>query len=178
MVKQGNRHTNLTLLGFIAVMMMTVCIGSPASPAHAETLKAKVTNYSVKLEFVPAGDVQGHVIGLNTREGSAVFEDGQRARYSMVSTFDYTAGKGGTTNGYTKMTFKDDSFIMFKWNADAGIGPDKLPTSKGTGTIIGGGGRYKGIKGTVSFEGKRTKPTSEDAKREMVVHAVINYTLK
>jgi hypothetical protein len=174
MRKKSNRQINLSFFGLIGVMVMAVWIGSPAA---AETLKAKVTNYSVKLEYVPAGDVQGHVVGLNTREGKCVFQDGQTADYAMASTFDHMAGKGGISKGYTKMTFKDDSSIVFKWEADAGIGPDKLPTSKGTGTIIGGGGRYKGIKGTASFAGKRTKPNSEDPKREMVIDAVIDYTL-
>ncbi|MEW6530126.1 MAG: hypothetical protein AB1473_04765 [Thermodesulfobacteriota bacterium] len=177
MSKEKNRHMHLALFGLMAIIVITMAIGYPAAPAEAETLKAKVTNYSVKLEYVPAGDVQGHVIGLDVREGNAVFDDGQTAKYAMVSTFDFMAGKGGTTNGYTKMTFKDDTFITFKWAANAGIDPDKLSTSKGTGTILGGGGRYKGIKGSVSFAGKGTKPASEDPKREMVIDAVIDYTL-
>jgi len=174
MIKHRKRPIKPTLFGLIAVFLVTAGI---CSSAEAEILKAKVTNYSVKLEYVPAGDVQGHVVGFETREGNVVFEDGQTAAYAMVSTFDYTAGKGGTTSGYTKMTFKDDSFIVFKWAANAAIGPDKLPTSRGTGTITGGGGRYKDIKGTVRFAGKRTKPTSEDPKREMVIDAVLDYTL-
>jgi hypothetical protein len=177
MMKQMNRREYLTCLGLVTIIVTTIWVGFAVSLARAETLKAKVTNYSVKLEYVPAGDVEGHVIGLNTRVGKAVFEDSQVADYLMASTFDFTLGKGGITNGYTKMTFRDNSFIMFKWRADAGIGPNRLPTSKGTGTITGGGGRFKGIKGMVSFSGKRTKPTSEDPKREMVVDAVLNYRL-
>jgi hypothetical protein len=165
--------------GSIALALVTFLVGLAwiGAPARAETLKAKVTNYSVKLEFAPAGDVRGHIVGLNTREGIVVFEDGQTADYSMAGTFDYMLGKGGTVTGYTKMTFKDDSLIMFKWNSKSVLDPDKLPTSKGNGTIIGGRGRYKGIKGTVSFSGKQIKPASEDPKREMVVDVVFDYTL-
>lgn len=160
----------------VTILLMTAWIVCHVSSAEAATLKGKVTNYSTKLEYVQAGDVPGHVVGLEEREGKVAFADGQTADYGMVSTFDFTVGKGGICNGYTTMTFKDGSFIRFKWKSDVGMGPDKLPTSKGTGTIYAGGGRYKGIKGTVSFSGKRTKPTPEDPKREMVVDVEMDYT--
>ena len=91
---------------------------------------------------------------------------------------DLYRGKFAKAWGYTKMKFKDGSWLFFEWKA-AFAGRDKAgnPTMAGTGKIIKGAGAYKGIKGTAKFRNKRLPPSKEFPKGGTEANAVFTYTL-
>lgn len=167
--------------GFIATLVIgLIClcfVGAPVSAAKVETLQVEATNYVVSSQWLPVGDEEGHVIGLQQREGEAVLSSGETAKYTAVSNFDSRRGKGGTATGYTKFVFVDESMIVFSWTADFFRDKDGLTCSKGEGTIIMGAGRFAGITGKSVFSGKQLQPASLDPKLTSIANATITYTL-
>jgi len=137
----------------------------------------EVTNYIVSAEWLPVGDEEGHVMGIQKREGTAVFTDGESAKYSFVGTFDIPNGKEGTANGYTKLEFEDQSLIMISWTSELPWSNGKLPTNTGRGTIIKGTGRFKGIQGKSVFSGRQLKAAAEDPKGTAIASVMLTYTL-
>lgn len=172
-------------LGFIAhllvAMLVALGLGLAAIPAQAAapvTVKVKVTMSGPPATLLPAGDDKAHMVGLGQRTGKAVFSDGRKADYSNVWFLDLYRGKYAKTWGYTKMAFKDGSWLFFKWDS-AVTGRDKEgnPTMSGTGTILKGAGTYQGIKGTAKFTNRRLKPSKELPKGGTEANAVFTYTL-
>lgn len=145
----------------------------------AQIMQFEVTNYIVSAEWIPVGDEDGHVMGIQKREGQAVLDSGENAEYSFVGSFDIPVGKDGKANGYTKLNFEDGSLIILSWTSDLPYfaGEGKLPSNKGQGTIIKGTGRFVGIEGTSVFSGRQLKPAAEDLKFTAVANVTITYTL-
>lgn len=159
----------------ILIGLVVVCSFAFAQPR--QTLEVEATSWIVSSQGLPVGDEAGHSIGIQKREGSAVFRDGQTAQYSTVSNFDFRRGRGGTSSGYSKFTFDDGSTLIFSWTAAITVGADGLSLNKGKGTIIQGTGKFAGIKGTSVFSGRQLKPAAEGPKGTAVQQATIQYTL-
>jgi hypothetical protein len=132
-----------------------------ASANGTETVQVETTSCLVSAQWLSVGDVEGHVIGLQKREGEAVLVSGETGKYLNVFTLDFQRGKGGTAVGYSKFTFEDGSSILCSWKASIVV-HEELFSKEGEGTIVKGTGRFEGIKGTVSFTGKQIKLASED----------------
>jgi hypothetical protein len=147
------------------------------SPELEQKLQFEVTNYIVSANWLPVGDEDGHVIGIQHREGNAVFNNGETVKYSFVGNFDIPNGKEGKANGYTKLDFEDGSLIMLSWTSKLPWANGELPSNKGQGTIIKGTGRFKGIKGTSVFSGRQLQPASQDPKFTAVANVTLTYTL-
>jgi hypothetical protein len=138
----------------------------------AETIEVETTSYLVSSEWLPVGDEDGHMIGLQKREGEAVFPNGETARYLNIFTLDFRRGKGGTAAGYSKFTFEDDSSILCSWKTDLLVSKG-LFSKQGDGTLVKGTGRFEGVSGTATFSGKQLKPASEDPKMTAVTTYIL-----
>lgn len=148
------------------------------TPIMENIMQFEVTNYIVSAEWIPVGDEEGHVMGIQKREGRAVLSSGEKAGYSFVGTFDIPKGEDGKANGYTKLDFDDGSLIMLSWTSGLPLinGIGELPYNKGEGKIIKGTGRFQDIKGTSVFSGRQLRPASEDPKYTAVANVMITYT--
>jgi hypothetical protein len=145
--------------------------------AGAETVKYRVTSYITKIEVIPVPDVKGHIVGVYERRGVAVSEDGEVASYLSRGTFDYIKSNG-PVQGYTQLTYEDGSTTMVKYQGTLTLPQGKkLPSLKGKGEYIKGTGRFKGIKGSVSFSGKFVTPYSKETKGDVFVDLTATYTL-
>lgn len=146
--------------------------------AGAETVKKiKITSYITKIEVIPVPDVKGHIVGVYERRGVAFFEDGEVTAYHSRGTIDYIK-KNGPFQGYTQLTYKDGSTTMVKYQGTLTLPQGKkLPSLKGKGEYIKGTGRFKGIKGSVSFSGKYITPYSKETKGDIFVDHTATYTL-
>lgn len=168
-------------LALAALLVMgLLCAGFAVPWAVAGTeavLEVKVTHRAVSQSSFHAGDDERHFVGVGQREGEAVFNNGETARYSNVFTFDAYPGKPVPSEGYTKFLFADGSWFALSWQARTATGKDVLSVSEGQGTIVKGAGRYKGIKGTAVFSGKELRPASQDPGRTTVMNATITCTL-
>ena len=55
--------------------------------------------------MLPVGDVENHNIGLNTREGMVVFENGEVATTKAIAVWDIVRNGSGWAKGYITFTF-------------------------------------------------------------------------
>ncbi len=151
---------------------------TPAHAAKTTTVKATVTFSGPKTTLLPAGDDKAHMVGLGQRTGEAVFDHGEKAKYSNVFFMDLYRGKSVSIWGYTKIVFKDGSWFFFKWDSKF-FGRDEAgkPMFKGTGTILKGAGLYQGIQGTVIYQNRQLPPSKDHPKGATEAKAEFTYTL-
>jgi hypothetical protein len=138
---------------FIIVAWLLGFVGE----ARTETMKWKIYTYVTQMEILPVGDAEGHFLSMGMRRGLGHFENGDVAVYANWWTVDTT--KGGTaTQGYALYTFEDKSTFAGKFEVTARPGPQGLPLYKGIGKLINGTGRFEGIQGEITIEGKNLLP--------------------
>jgi hypothetical protein len=164
-----------SMLAFILLVFSGILVTQ--AMAETKTVKSKTTSYITNVEFIPVFDVKGHIIGVFERRGVAIFETGEVAAYLSRATFDLTK-RQGPVQGYSQLTYKDGSTAVFKWQCNLSLPPEwKLGFVKGKGEYIKGTGRFKGIKGTVSFTGRFITPNSKETKGDLYVESTSTYTL-
>ena len=147
----------ITILGCICILLIAALILVPATQAGEKTKKFKyrLVNSITKMEFMAAGDVKGHILGIYENRGLAVSDNGEIATVMCHGTFESL--KGVTSyHGYSVHTYEDGST---KWNKYKGTAePDpggKVKLYKATFEIFKGTGRFEGIKGSGSFSGPK-----------------------
>jgi len=162
-----------TMLAFILLVFSGILV----TQAGAEDFKCKITNYITKVEYIPVGDVKGHIVGLYERRGLVLFENGEVASQLSRGTFDFTAGNG-PIDLYSKTTFKDGSTTWAKAHATGTRAPgEKLGFIKIKFEYVKGTGRFKGIKGSLSCEGKYVTPHSKETKGDLCLECTGTRTL-
>jgi hypothetical protein len=128
-----------------------------AMPAKAdETVKWRHVQHTASAQTLEVGDLNGHTIGLFRLPGIAFFPDGSTGKTVVIGTNDTLAGPGSdgsTASGYYTLIFNDGSALWFKYT-----GTVKSGVISGTGTVIGGQGRYAGAKGDGTWEGPTASP--------------------
>jgi len=174
------RKVRITVLGVVSSFIIAVWLLVSAIQAEAKTVKAnhKVFGYITKVELVTVPDVEEHVVILFERRGAAIFENGETAAYHTTGTTDSIKGNG-KFHGYSDYLFKDGSTIINEYTGTITLPPgEKLHSLKGEAKYIKGTGRFEGIKGTSSFNGKYVAPYTKDTtKGEFVIDATATYTV-
>jgi hypothetical protein len=175
--KPGPNRKATLLIALLAVFAISM-IAVPAQAAAPVTVKVKILMSGPPIKYVPAGDDKAHMLGIAQRTGKAVFSDGRKADYSNAFFLDLYRGQYAKAQGYTKMKFKEGSWLFFEWKA-AFVGRDKdgNPMMAGTGKILKGAGAYQGIKGTAKFKNRRLPPSKEFPKGATEANAEFTYTL-
>jgi hypothetical protein len=135
-------------------------LGSPIQ-AGAENHKYRVSSYVLKLEILPVGDVEGHIIGFYFRKGLAHFETGETGTIRNCGTADYIKGSG-PVQFYSIVTFEDGSTIVGKYEGTVERNPKGHGLAKGTGEYTKGTGRFAGIKGKFTWAGKSITAYSKE----------------
>ena len=164
----------MILIGLLVIMAWL--LGS-VTQAVAETKKWRLVGYFPKAEFVPVGDVEGHFLGIFEFRGLE-FIDGEVAIVSGVAYGDFIKGVGPVTN-YVKAVYEDGSTVVSMNRFKSLIAPDMKTGlyEDGKGEIIMGTGRFAGIKGSLSWTGKRLAPFSKEARGEFFSEGTMTYTL-
>lgn len=90
------------------------------------------------------------------REGTATFKDGTTATVRTEGAYDKSGRatkdiKVATFKAKSVLKFQDGSTITTRYSGK--LDPASYATS-GSGEFVGGTGRYKGIKGKVTFDGR------------------------
>lgn len=167
----------ITIWGCIGVFLIAALMQVPAAQAGEKTVKYKVASPATKMEFIPVPDMKGHVVGVLERRGVAIFENGETAAYHSMITFDSIKGQGASWSGYSELSYADGSTTIAKGHGTAPV-VKGVKLVKGTGEYIKGTGRFEGIKGEVSFNGKIVTPYTKDAtKFDLVSDYTATYTL-
>jgi hypothetical protein len=126
-----------------------------SSQAMGKTMKFRVVQSHSRVEIIKAGDVDGHIIGINDTPGLASLDSGEVAVTSQWGTFDYTKGSG-IHKGYQRLTFEDGSIIDTKYEGTTRPAPGgKGSLWEGTFLITQGTGKYAGIQGKGRYTGRR-----------------------
>jgi hypothetical protein len=146
-----------------------------AIQAGAETLNYKYYSWAIKGETVAIADAEGHTVGLGVREGFLIFENGEVATGSYVSTSDLTKGTGPFMQ-YATIKFADGSTIIRKDQGTVG-GVTSGGTGGWTSEIIKGTGRFEGIKGTNVAKGKYLPVEKGEAGPKVYGEGTLTYTL-
>jgi len=143
------------------ILVLSAWVLGSAIQVGAETMKFRVTTYLIHFEFIPVGDVEGHIVGTFSRRGMGSYENGDTSAFQNWGTLDMTKGKG-TFQGYGKHTFEDGSTTLAKLEGMVEPGPKGLSFYKGTGEYFKGTGRFEGITGSMTYTGKALTPYSKE----------------
>lgn len=172
----ATRKSAWILFGILVISSLV--LGSVIQ-AGAETMKCKTSGNSVKREVMQIPDVEGHTIVMGIRDGLAFFEDGEVATFRNFHTADVIAGKGVLTQGHQIFTFVDGSTMITSFRQTQGSDPGgKLAwLTKATGEILKGTGRFEGIKGSLSGNGKLFKPEKGELLGKSNNHLTFTYAL-
>lgn len=180
METRKGRMKSVALWGMVGFLLVAVCLLVSAPSAQAETVKFKLTSYVAQTEAIPVGDVEGHIVGVFSRKGLVLFENGEVATFTNWGTLDLIKGKG-PYQGYYLLTYEDGSTAALKINGfhEPAPGGKGLFLYKITGEYTQGTGRFQGIKGTLSATGKSLTPYSKekDSRGDVVFEGTATYTL-
>jgi hypothetical protein len=161
---------------FIGILVIMAWLLGFIIEAQAETMKCKVARVVTKVETMPVGDEEGHILMMLISEGLAFFENGDIANFKSPAIADRTTGKGSQSTGYLFFRFEDESSIIGRFEYSTMADPSGKMSSKSVGEIIKGTGRYQGIKGTFSSTGKVFPPVKGEADKYSG-DVTITYTL-
>jgi hypothetical protein len=170
---------NIAILGYIYIFLIAALLLVPTAQAEGIAVKYKLISQTPRIDVIPVPDMKGHIIGLIEKRGLAIYENGEIATYHTRATIDSTKGKGGSFWGYSDYKFEDGSTIVSKYQGTSWVpSGKKLSSIKGTGEYINGTGRFTGIKGKLSFNGKYITPyTKDETKGDTIVEVTGSYTL-
>ena len=163
--------TKKSIWVLLGISVISAWILGSAIQTEAETMNYKSYGYVTKMESVPVGDVDGHIITLTTRKSFIAFDNGELATQTCVITGDRIKGSGSSLR-YSTMTFSDGSTIIIKEQVTRA---ETAAASKGE--IIKGTGRFKGIKGTVTGKGRVLPVEKDEVGPKGIGESTITYTL-
>jgi hypothetical protein len=149
--------------------LISICV-TTATQAD-ETLKFREILHANSVQSQEVGDVDGHVVSIARYSGLISFPDGGIGTAYFTSVLDYTKGAGPVALVYNNFTFSDGSVLWSKQSGTATVEGTKS-LFQGSGTIIGGKGKYDGAKGDLTFSGSRLVPLATGA--DLYLDLVIN----
>ncbi|HME42861.1 MAG TPA: hypothetical protein VKF36_07250 [Syntrophorhabdales bacterium] len=164
-------------LAIVSIVVIGIMFLGSVPQATAETLKFKAFNHVTKQEMFPIPDVEGHVVGVSVREGVAVFENGELGWHTVTQSLNFIKG-AGSLDSYFVCTFLDGSTFIVRAKGTVEATPQGVSSAaKSTGDIIGGTGRFQGIKGTWTVSVKLFPPEKgELGPKSLAEHSLV-YTL-
>ncbi|MEW6187564.1 MAG: hypothetical protein AB1585_17685 [Thermodesulfobacteriota bacterium] len=144
-----------SLIFAIGLFVISVWIWGSATPALSETINCKGEGKSVPLTMI--NDSTGSIIGINESKGSFTCDSGETGTEHDLLLWEQNERKELLIQGYSILTFKDNSKIIMKSKFT------EIPDPKGeaqwifngTSDILRGNMRFNGIKGSGSFKGRQ-----------------------
>jgi hypothetical protein len=168
----------LTVILFYILVISAWVLGSVIQ-VGAETMNFKFISQVTRSEVFPVGDVEGHTVGVQVREGAVILASGELAWMRAINSQDMLRGTPTitTTDQYYTVTFQDGSAITAHTRVRSETMPGKGGTGKWAGEITNGTGRFQGIKGTGAAEIKFIPPAKDELWPKALGEAAFNYTL-
>jgi len=171
----GTKKSTWVLIGFFII---TTWLLGFVIEAQAETMKCKIGRVIIKEETMPVDDEEGHILVMQIGQGLAFFENGDIANFKNQSIADRRTGigKGSQSMAYIFLTFQDGSSIIVRLDYRSIADASGKISTKTTGEIIKGSGRFGGIKGTFSSTGEMLPRIKGEADKYFS-DATLTYTL-
>ena len=168
-------------LGAMSALAALLLLAS-ASAWAGQSLTWKEVSHLTLVHKIPVADAEDHLLGVYEHRGVVLFPGGQQGAYVSQGRFDVYDREGGERkhDGYGKISFSDGSTIYFTCQGEeASKDGSKLPWVSGRGTFVKGTGRYKGIKGSLTYEGGYvTGLNDDDTGGDAVLNYQADYTLQ
>jgi hypothetical protein len=161
---------------FLGALVISSFVIAQVFQADAAELKFKFYSYVTQEESLPVGDVEGHILSLQTRRAFCVMENGELATELAVMTRDLIQGSGSSIQ-YRTMTFADGSTIIVKAQTRLEGTAAGTTAAKTTREIIKGTGRFAGIKGTGTSSAKYFPIEKGESGRKGYGEGTLTYTL-
>ena len=167
---------------FVLLGLFLIMGGFPGftNGVGVETLKLQVANVVTKIEAIPIENIEGAGLMPMVRGGVFISENGEVGSMKFIGTAYGVRGKGGSFLGYVVFMFGDGSTIAGTlqpgtWWPD----PEKKlgGIQKGSGELINGSGRFKGIKGTLTMTGKLLHLVKGEIASKVYNELILTYTL-
>jgi len=173
-------NTKKSIIISISILVITAWLLGSVTQSVAETMKFRIVGQFSRAEYMPVGDVEGHILAIFEFRGLG-FADGEVAVISGCAYGDFIKGVGPVHN-YVKWIYEDGSTTVSKNQFTSKIAPDgKIALYEdGKGEYTMGTGRFAGIKGSVSFKGKRITPISpglKESRGDFFTEGTMTYTL-
>jgi hypothetical protein len=163
--------TKKSLWILFGILVIAAWLLGSAVPVGAETLNYKFYTWSIKGDWTPVPDVEGHAVGYGVRGSFVVLENGEVAYSEAVILRDWKK-TAGTISQYSTIKFQDGSTIITKSQGTTGVGTSGLTTE-----IIKGTGRFEGIKGTGTSKAKYFPQEKGEAAPKGWGETTLTYTL-
>ena len=175
----ATKKINITVWGLTGILVITAWLLGSVTHARAETMKCQTSGNMVKREVIPIPGIEGHALNISMRDGLAFFEQGEVSLFKAFASGYGITGKGGQAQGYFSFTFVDGSSIIATFRQTAEPDPEGkfAAYNKFTGEILKGTGRFEGIKGSLSGDGKLFKPEKGELSGKSNNHLTFTYTL-
>ena len=104
--------TKKSIWVLFGILVISAWVLGSAIQAGAETMNFKAYSVVVKVEVAPIGDVEDHVMGLQTRRGFSLFENGE-----VGSNFTIVMG-GVHQRGWIKYILLNNYFCRWFYHYD------------------------------------------------------------
>ncbi len=138
--------------GSFATLVFTLHLLLGTAEAGEVVLKSRDVAYTVEETWIQIGEDESHGIGTYQLSGLSFGKDGQVG--TTVDKGSYESNKGSATfEGYYVVTFSDGSGWMEKYDGTSKPIDEKTNAVGGTTTLVGGTGRFDGIKGEGTWSG-------------------------
>lgn len=148
-------------LDVVAVALFVILVTPPVARSEQTfTEKGRTVYHFVKVEVMQVGDVPGHIVGIADASGLTLLDTGEVRSYSSKIIFDLINGTG-THVTYGITTSEDKSSLITLHKGMTTARSDGTSTFDGTTTFIEGTGRFAGVKGAGSYNGKRMAPLAQ-----------------
>lgn len=153
--------------GLMMAITLAACLGATVSAAVAAPMKIEAVltpKEQIRLDFA---DGSRHFVVMIKREGKAS-GSGPLAgtAVSEYGRHDIVRGVGGDPSGYLVFTAPDGDIAYVKWLVRAIFvpGPDGKPKllDNGVWEVVGGTGKFKGLKGAGILHIKRASRTDRN----------------
>lgn len=140
-----------------SLILAVLLLGLVAVPTGAqETLTGRLVGHAHPddVTVVEVGDRPGHTVTLARVRGLAFLDSGEVAEVLATETIDDVQGSG-TYEGYEVLTFEDGSTIVSRFEGVSTVTEDgRYIDFQGTHEYIRGTGRFAGISGEGTHEGR------------------------
>jgi hypothetical protein len=137
-----------------SLLISAALISVPASAYADEALKVRLVTHVVAAQSQDVGDADGHTMSVGRGSGLVSFPDGSVGSGGFVSAIDYIKGSGQVLMVYMTIGAADGSQIWIKATGSAQVQGNKSEL-KASGSIVGGTGKFSGVKGDASWTSER-----------------------
>ena len=175
MNRREKEQSTFIILTVLTLSIVLALVFGIRGQAEGETAEYKLSCYFTMAEVSPGEGAEGYTHALYEVKGLGYSEDGEAMIYSGWTTVEI---RKDSVQGYALHTWGDGSTTVSRAHFNVTKSSEgKISLDEGTFEFIKGTGRFAGIKGKASFNGKPLIPHSEIERENCFYKGVALYTI-